>query len=278
MRYFRGTGNTKCDIAMNSDKKKPRSLVRQNTFSLEASEATAGSKKLGRLSRLGILDRADTMCKLSPEVREYLAAHLTMMIEETDKLMIENDKLRTEISLGNSNSDKKLKTVKKQLEKERAKSKILMSRVKENPSAVGNEDVILIANSSNTDDSDQQLQLNLPLSREKKHKSKSSGSLRSSQTSEEVHLKKMSQELWSFNQSSEIEKSRLTELVRLLTGKLSTAEEAGSQSELKLREEIQRCARLELTLEKTQLGNSNCTPPLLHHNPPGLIIISYRFS
>ena len=242
------------------DKKKPRSLlVRQNTFSLERSDATAGSKNLGRLSRLGILDRADTMCKLSPEVREYLSAHLTMMMEETDKLMIENDKLRTEISLGNSNSDKKLKSLKKQLEKERAKSKILMSRVKENPSAVGNEDVILIANSSNNEDSDHlHHQLNLPLSREKKHKSKSSGSLRSSHTSEEVHLKKMSQELWSFNQSSEIEKSRLSELVSLLTGKLSTAEEEGAQSELKLREEIQRCARLELTLERAELGMSDC--------------------
>ena len=53
----------------------------------------------------------------------------------------------------------------------------------------------------------------------------------------------MSQELWSFNQSAEIEKSRLSELVRMLTGKLSTAEEAGTQSEMKLREEIQRCAR-----------------------------------
>ena len=238
------------------DKKKPSSLVRQNTFSLEKSEATASKNlsRLGQLGRLGILDRADRMCKLSPEVREYLSAHLTMMMEETDKLMIENDKLRTEISLGNSSSDKKLKTVKKQLEKERAKSKILMSRMKENPSVVGNEDVILIANSSNTtDDSDHQL--NLPLSREKKHKSKSSGSLRSSHTSEEVHMKKMSQELWSFNQSSEIEKSRLSELVRMLTGKLSTAEEAGTQSELKLREEIQRCARLELTLERAELGN-----------------------
>ena len=235
------------------DKKKPSSLVRQNTFSLEKSEATASKNR----ARFGILDRADKMCKLSPEVREYLSAHLTMMIEETDKLMRENEKLRTEISLGNSNSDKKLKTVKKQLEKERAKSKILMSRVKENPSAVGNEDVIMIANSSHIDDSDHQL--NLPLSREKKHKSKSSGSLRSSHTSEEVHLKKMSQELWSFNQSAEIEKSRLSELVKMLTGKLSTAEEAGTQSELKLREEIQRCARLELTLEKTQLGKSNCT-------------------
>ena len=235
------------------DKKKARTLVRQNTFSLDKSEAT-GSKNLGRLARLGILDRADTMCKLSPEVREYLSAHLTMMIEETDKLMRENDKLKTEISLGNSNSDKKLKTVKKQLEKERAKSKILMSRVKENPSAVGNEDVIMIANSTHNDESDHQL--NLPLSREKKHKSRSSGSLRSSHTSEEVHLKKMSQELWSFNQSSEIEKSRLSELVRLLTGKLSSAEEAGTQSELKLREEIQRCARLELSLERAELGTA----------------------
>ena len=248
------------------DKKKPSSLVRQNTFSLDASEAT-GSKNRSRFSRLGILDRADSMCKLSPEVREYLAAHLTMMIEETDKLMIENDKLRTEISLGNSNSDKKLKTVKKQLEKERAKSKILMSRVKESPSAVGNEDVILIANSFNNDDSYHQL--NLPLSRDKKHKSKSSGSLRGSKTSEEVHLKKMSQELWSFNQSSEIEKSRLSELVRMLTGKLSTAEEAGTQSELKLREEIQRCARLELSLERAQLGNCNSTTH--HHNPPDVL-------
>ena len=240
------------------DKKKARTLVRQNTFSLDKSEATASKNlsRLGQLGRLGILDRADRMCKLSPEVREYLAAHLTMMIEETDKLMIENDKLRTEISLGNSNSDKKLKTVKKQLEKERAKSKILMSRVKESPSAVGNEDVILIANSFNNDDSYHQL--NLPLSRDKKHKSKSSGSLRGSKTSEEVHLKKMSQELWSFNQSSEIEKSRLSELVRMLTGKLSTAEEAGTQSELKLREEIQRCARLELTLERAELGMSDC--------------------
>ena len=248
---------------MNSQKGDKKKLVRQNTFSLAASEATGGSKNPGRFSRLGILDRADKMCKLSPEVREYLAAHLTMMIEETDKLMIENDKLRTEISLGNSNSDKKLKTVKKQLEKEKAKSKILMSRVKENPSAVGNEDVILIANSSNNDDSDHKLQLNLPLSREKKHKSKSSGSLRSSHTSEEVHLKKMSQELWSFNQSSEIEKSRLTELVGMLTGKLSTAEEAGTQSELKLKEEIQRCARLELSLERAQLGKITVTvtPP-----------------
>ena len=257
------------------DKKKPSSLVRQNTFSLDKSEATASKNlsRLGQLGRLGILDRADRMCKLSPEVREYLAAHLTMMIEETDKLMIENDKLRTEISLGNSDSDKKLKTVKKQLEKERAKSKILMSRMKENPSAVGNEDVILIANSSNTNDDSEHLQLNLPLSREKKHKSKSSGSLRSSHTSEEVHLKKMSQELWSFNQTSEIEKSRLSELVQMLTGKLSTAEEAGTQSEMKLREEIQRCARLELTLERAELGN--CNSSALHHKLwPVLIIIS----
>ena len=132
-------------------KKKPK-LVRQNTFSLDKNDAT-GSRNLGSFSRLGIsaiLDRADNICNLSPDVREYLSAHLTMMMEETSRLMIENEQLRNEISVGNSNSDKLIKTVKKQLEKERAKSKILLSRVKEDPSAHGSEDVILIANHHNS--------------------------------------------------------------------------------------------------------------------------------
>ena len=89
------------------DKKKARSLVRQNTFSLDKSEAKV-SKNLGGVSRLGILDRADTMCKLSPEVREYLSAHLTMMIEETDKLMRENEKLKTELESLNEQSKRSI--------------------------------------------------------------------------------------------------------------------------------------------------------------------------
>ena len=184
--------------------------------------------------------------------------------------MIENEQLRNDISLGNSNSDKLIKTVKKQLEKERAKSKILLSRVKEDPSGHGSEDVILIANhhTSSKNNSEPELtaepQRSLSLRRDKKvrgegrsgQKSSSLGSsLPSSLSTEDLQLKKMSQEFWSFNQSAEIEKSRLSELVTLLSGKLSSAEEAGSEAELKLREEIQRCARLELSLERAQLGN-----------------------
>ena len=254
-------------------KKKPK-LVRQNTFSLDKNDAT-GSRNLGSFSRLGIsaiLDRADNICNLSPDVREYLSAHLTMMMEETSRLMIENEQLRNEISVGNSNSDKLIKTVKKQLEKERAKSKILLSRVKEDPSAHGSEDVILIANHHNSPKnesepepeviSDPQRSLSLRKDKKFRHHPKSgrksaslASSLPSSLSTEDLQLKKMSQEFWSFNQSAEAEKSRLSELVTLLSGKLSSAEEAGSEAELKLREEIQRCARLELSLERAQLGN-----------------------
>ena len=252
-------------------KKKPK-LVRQNTFSLDKNDAT-GSRNLESFSRLGIsaiLDRADNICNLSPDVREYLSAHLTMMMEETSRLMIENEQLRNEISVGNSNSDKLIKTVKKQLEKERAKSKILLSRVKEDPSAHGSEDVILIANRHTTPKNDSepevtsepQRSLSLRKGKKFRHHPKSgrksaslASSLPSSLSTEDLQLKKMSQEFWSFNQSAEIEKSRLSELVTLLSGKLSSAEEAGSEAEVKLREEIQRCARLELSLERAQLGN-----------------------
>ena len=259
-------------------KKKP-TLVRQNTFSLDKHE-TGASRKLEGLSRVGIaaiLDRADKICNLSPDVREYLASHLTMMMEETERLIRENDQLRDEISLGNSNSDKKIKTFQKQLEKERAKSKILLSRVKEDPTAAGSEDVILIANHHRAPQNESEVttevtQLSVPPRKDKKHNRRHSrsgrsgkksaslaSSLPSSLSSEDIQMKKMSQEFWSINQSAEIEKTRLSELVTLLSGQLSSAEEAGSEAELKLREEIQKCARLELSLERAQLGNSNCT-------------------
>ena len=229
-------------------KKKP-TLVRQNTFSLDKHE-TGASRKLEGLSRVGIaaiLDRADKICNLSPDVREYLASHLTMMMEETERLIRENDQLRDEISLGNSNSDKKIKTFQKQLEKERAKSKILLSRVKEDPTAAGSEDVILIANHHNSPKnesepepeviSDHQRSLSLRKDKKFRHHPKSgrksaslASSLPSSLSTEDLQLKKMSQEFWSFNQSAEAEKSRLSELVTLLSGKLSSNSGVSSES------------------------------------------------
>ena len=68
-----------------------------------------------------ILERAEAMTSLAPEVREYLEAHMRMMGEENTRMMAENAKLRAEAMVTSSESDKKVKSVSLQLERERAK-------------------------------------------------------------------------------------------------------------------------------------------------------------
>ena len=71
--------------------------------------------------------------------------------------------------------------------------------------------------------------------------------------SETVQMKKLSREFRSLNQAAEVERQRLSELVTLLTARLSLAEERTSEAEAGLREERQRCARAELALERVQV-------------------------
>ena len=68
-----------------------------------------------------ILERAEGMTSLAPEVREYLEAHMRMMGEENSRMMAENAKLRAEAMVTSSECEKRVKTVSLQLERERAK-------------------------------------------------------------------------------------------------------------------------------------------------------------
>ena len=124
-------------------------LVRQDTFNLEKEEFQA---KLNHKNRArssygidAILERAEQMSSLAPEVREYLESHMRMMGEENSRMMAEVTKLRAEVILTNSDCDKKVKNASQQLERERAKNKMLASKVRIGARAAGSEDVILVA-------------------------------------------------------------------------------------------------------------------------------------
>ena len=128
--------------------KKRVTLARQDTFNLENEDSVPRQNLNGRAkSSYGIkaiLERADAMSSLAPEVREYLEAHMRMMGEENTRMMTENARLRAEVMVASSESDKKVKAVNLQLERERAKTKMLMSKVRSSE-AGGSEDVILVA-------------------------------------------------------------------------------------------------------------------------------------
>ena len=122
-------------------------LARQDTFVLEADDETTAPilspRHLGQdepsvlraKSSYGIksiLDRAEGISSLSPQVKEYLGAHMRMMGEENSRLMTENNRLRGEMTQEGEGWEKKMKGVNQQLDKERAKNKMLMIRLKEN--------------------------------------------------------------------------------------------------------------------------------------------------
>ena len=124
-------------------------LVRQDTFNLEKEEFQA---KLNHKNRArssygidAILERAEQMSSLAPEVREYLESHMRMMGEENSRMMTEVTKLRAEVILTNSDCDKKVKNASQQLERERAKNKMLASKVRIGARAAGSEDIIMVA-------------------------------------------------------------------------------------------------------------------------------------
>ena len=128
--------------------KKRVTLARQDTFNLENEDLVPRQNLNGRAkSSYGIkaiLERADTMSSLAPEVREYLEAHMRMMGEENSRMMAENAQLRAEVMVTSSECEKKVKTVSLQLERERAKTRMLLSKVRAGE-AGGSEDVILVA-------------------------------------------------------------------------------------------------------------------------------------
>ena len=128
--------------------KKRVTLARQDTFDLENEDLVPRKNLNGRAKSShgikAILERADTMSSLAPEVREYLEAHMRMMGEENSRMMAENAKLRAEVMVTSSECEKKLKTVSLQLERERAKTRMLLSKVRAGE-AGGSEDVILVA-------------------------------------------------------------------------------------------------------------------------------------
>ena len=133
--------------------KKRVTLARQDTFNLDKDDDTLPRQELtGRAkSSYGIkaiLERADAMTSLAPEVREYLEAHMRMMGEENTRMMAENAKLRAEAMVTSTECDKKVKTVSLQLERERAKNKMLLAKVRADGGAGGSEDVILVTSSS----------------------------------------------------------------------------------------------------------------------------------
>ena len=129
--------------------KKRVTLARQDTFNLENEDSVPRQNLNGRAkSSYGIkaiLERADAMSSLAPEVREYLEAHMRMMGEENTRMMTENARLRAEVMVVSTESDKKVKTVNLQLERERAKTKMLMSKMRSSEASGGSEDVILVA-------------------------------------------------------------------------------------------------------------------------------------
>ena len=139
-------------------KKKP-SYIRQDTFNLDEETinplAQTKIKKHNNLEPLrakssygikAILERAESISGLTPQVKEYLSSHMRMMGQENARLMIEMTNLRNEMNVINSNCDKQVKTVSQQLEKERAKNKMLMSQIRSgnNSNQSANDDIIIL--------------------------------------------------------------------------------------------------------------------------------------
>ena len=144
-------------ISPKRTKRKPN-LVRQDTFDLEKEVITVSKihdrktnkdKDPGRSKSShgirAIIDRAESISALSPQVKEYLSAHMRMMGAENSRLMAENAKLRTDLMLTNSDCDKKLKNLSQQLDREKAKSKLMMSKVRNDVGSSGNDDIILVS-------------------------------------------------------------------------------------------------------------------------------------
>ena len=144
-------------ISPKRTKRKPN-LVRQDTFDLEKEvitvskihdRKTSKDKDPGRSKSShgirAIIDRAESISALSPQVKEYLSAHMRMMGAENSRLMAENAKLRTDLMITNSDCDKKLKNLSQQLDREKAKSKLMMSKVRNDAGSSGNDDIILVS-------------------------------------------------------------------------------------------------------------------------------------
>ena len=146
-----GGGRKQTYVVKNKPKRSPKktkskpALTRQDTFILEEDSPPPSLSPrhvgldhpsvLRAKSSYGIksiLDRAEGISSLSPQVKEYLSAHMRMMGEENSKLMTENNRLKGEIVHVNEEWEKKMKSVNQTLEKEKAKNKMLMVRLKEN--------------------------------------------------------------------------------------------------------------------------------------------------
>ena len=171
-------------------KKKPN-YIRQNTFNLEEDITISPLPKpkkqsiepLRAKSSYGIkaiLERAESISGLTPQVKEYLSAHMRMMGQENARLMIELANMRQEVNVINSNCDKQLKTLRQQLDKEKAKNKLLMAQVRANPGTSDNDDVIIVTSKNHPEHSERQRSASVGANKQshkKIHRPRSSDSL-----------------------------------------------------------------------------------------------------
>ena len=70
---------------------------------------------------------------------------MRMMGQENSRLMSEVARLKAEVALTNSDCDKKIKSISHQLQKEKAKNKLLLSKTPNNTGPSANDDIILVA-------------------------------------------------------------------------------------------------------------------------------------
>ena len=128
-------------------KSRPRTLQRQDTYILEdhLTQKPAMTKKTGTRPQSGygivsILERAESLCSLTPEVREYLASHWRMVGGEVRRLQEELVDLRESQGREQGKQVREVRALQQQVEKERAKNRILIRQRKG-----GDEDTITIS-------------------------------------------------------------------------------------------------------------------------------------
>ena len=76
--------------------------------------------------------------------QEYLMAHMQMMGEENARLMAEVARLEAKVEAAGAEAERRGRTAAQQLDRERAKNKVLVSRLRGGGGG-GAEDVILVA-------------------------------------------------------------------------------------------------------------------------------------
>ena len=121
----------------------PRSLQRQDTFVLEEEGKHHGKRAESSYGILTIMERAERMCPLTSEVREYLGSHWRMLGKEVTRLEGEQKRLAKEKERQEGVQSKVVRGLQLQLDREMAKTRALLNRQKRRGG--GDEDTITIS-------------------------------------------------------------------------------------------------------------------------------------